>query len=281
MKLLRYGPPGMERPGVLDVTGHIRDLSGVVTDIQGSTLNEESLAALAKLDLGALPLVEGEPRLGPCVGHVGKIVCVGLNYSDHAAETGLTVPDEPVLFLKATTAISGPNDPVVIPRKASKTDWEVELAVVIGREAKYVDVHHAMSHVAGYCIMNDVSEREFQIERCGQWVKGKSCDSFAPLGPWLVTKVDIPEPQNLNLWLEVNGARMQHGNTETMVFGVAYLVSYISQFMRLEAGDVIATGTPPGVGLGMKPPEFLQEGDVMRLGIDGLGVQKQWVEKAE
>jgi len=275
MKLLRYGDPGRERPGLVDADGRIRDLSRVVPDIAGATLLPENLAKLRDTDASGLPEVAGKPRIGPCVGSVGKIVCVGLNYSDHAAESGLPVPDEPVLFMKATSAICGPYDDVEIPRGSEKTDWEVELGIVIGRPAKYVSQDQALSHVAGYCVVNDVSERTFQIERGGQWDKGKGHDTFGPLGPWLVTADEVPDPQDLHMWLEVDGKRYQDGSTRTMIFGVAHLVSYISQFMSLQSGDVISTGTPPGVGLGQKPPLYLKPGQTMRLGIAGLGEQRQ------
>lgn len=275
MKLLRYGRPGKERPGVLDADGKIRDLSEHVTDIAGDVLSPTSLRKLAKIDPTTLPLVRGKPRIGPCVSGTGKFICIGLNYSDHAAETGMAVPSEPVIFMKATSAIVGPDDDVLIPRGSKKTDWEVELGIVIGKKAKYVSEAEALNHVAGYCTINDVSEREFQAERQGQWTKGKSCDTFGPTGPWLVTKDEVPDPQNLNMWLTVNGKKMQDGSTKTMVYGVAHLVSYLSQFMSLLPGDIISTGTPPGVGLGMKPPKFLKNGDVVELGIEGLGTQKQ------
>jgi 2-keto-4-pentenoate hydratase/2-oxohepta-3-ene-1,7-dioic acid hydratase in catechol pathway len=275
MKLLRYGEPGAERPGLLDAEGRIRDLSGHVADVAGAALDPAALAQLSALDPATLPVVSGAPRLGPCVAGIGKFICIGLNYSDHAAESGLPVPDEPVIFMKATSAVSGPNDPVVIPRGSEKTDWEVELGVVIGRRAKYVPEAEALDYVAGYCVCHDVSERAFQIERSGQWTKGKSCDTFGPLGPWLVTRDEVPDPQALSLWLSVNGARVQDGSTGTMVFGVAALVSYLSRFMSLMPGDVISTGTPPGVGLGMKPPRYLKPGDVVVLGIAGLGTQRQ------
>lgn len=278
MKLLRYGPPGEEKPGMLDGEGRIRDLSAVVADIAGEALLPESLQGLRALDAQALPLVEGEPRLGPCVGRIGKFICIGLNYADHAAESGLPVPSEPIIFMKATSAICGPNDAIRIPRGSTKTDWEAELGVVIGRPAKYVSQDRAFDHVAGYCVINDVSEREFQIERGGQWTKGKSCDTFGPIGPWLVTPDEIADPQRLAMWLEVDGTRRQDGSTETMVFGVAHLVSYLSQFMSLQPGDVISTGTPPGVGMGQKPPVYLEPGQTVRLGIEGLGEQKQRVE---
>jgi 2-keto-4-pentenoate hydratase/2-oxohepta-3-ene-1,7-dioic acid hydratase in catechol pathway len=275
MKLLRYGPKGKEKPGVLDAEGRLRDLSGAVADIAGATLMPRGLAKLKKIDPESLPKVRGAPRLGPCVGHVGKFICIGLNYSDHAAETGAKVPDEPILFQKATSAICGPNDDIVIPKGSKKTDWEVELGVVIGAEARYVSKERAMDHVAGYCVVNDLSEREFQIERGGQWTKGKSADTFGPIGPWLVTKDEVKDPQNLKMWLDVGGKRRQNGSTATMVFGVAHLVYYVSQFMSLQPGDIISTGTPPGVGLGMNPPVFLKPGQTMRLGIEGLGEQSQ------
>jgi 2-keto-4-pentenoate hydratase/2-oxohepta-3-ene-1,7-dioic acid hydratase in catechol pathway len=275
MKLLRYGPKGSEKPALLDGGGVIRDLSGIVDDIAGATLSPHGLAQLAALDTAALPALP-EDRIGACVARVGKFICVGLNYADHARETGKAPPDEPILFMKATTAINGPNDPVEIPRGSTKADWEVELGVVIGTRAKYVSEADALAHVAGYCLVNDVSERAFQSERGGQWTKGKSHDTFGPIGPWLVTADEIADPQNIGLWLDVDGVRRQTGNTNTMIFSVAFLVSYISQFMTLEPGDVIATGTPPGVGMGIKPePIFLREGQVMTLGIDGLGSQRQ------
>ena len=277
MKLLRYGSPGKERPGVLDHDGRIRDLSGVVGDIAGNVLLPDSLAALAKIDLATLPLVDGSLRIGPCVGSVGKFLCIGLNYSDHAAETGSVVPSEPILFTKATSAIIGPDDAVEIPRGSVKTDWEVELGIVIGKPAKYVSEAEAMDHIAGWCLINDISEREFQLERQGTWDKGKGCDTFGPIGPWLVTRDELADPTNLGMWLDVNGHRYQNGSTATMVFGPAMLVSYISQFMSLQPGDIISTGTPPGVGLGQKPPVFLKSADVMELGITGLGVQRQRV----
>lgn len=274
MKLLRFGPKGQERPGLLDAEGNLRDLSAHVGDFSGPDLSQ-AIAAAASVDPITLPLVEGTPRLGPCVGNVGKFICVGLNYSDHAAESGMEVPPEPIIFFKATSAICGPNDDVEIPRTSEATDWEVELAVVIGTTAKYVSEDQALDHVAGYCVVNDVSERDFQIKRHGQWVKGKSADTFGPTGPWLVTRDEVPDPQNLNMYLEVNGHRYQNGTTRTMVYGVAHLVSYISQFMSLQPGDIISTGTPPGVGMGQNPPLYLKPGDVMELGIEGLGVQQQ------
>jgi 2-keto-4-pentenoate hydratase/2-oxohepta-3-ene-1,7-dioic acid hydratase in catechol pathway len=277
MKLLRYGPRGQEKPGLLDADGHIRDLSGTVGDLAGDVLRPASLDRLRAIDASTLPLVEGRPRIGPCVGRVGKLVCIGLNYSDHAAEAGMAIPTEPIIFMKATSAIVGPDDDVVIPRGSEKTDWEVELGVVIGEPAKYVEEKDALSHVAGYCVANDVSERAFQLEGTGQWVKGKACDTFGPLGPWLVTTDEVPDPQDLRLWLEVDGHRYQDGTTRTMVFGVAHLVSYLSRFMTLHPGDVISTGTPPGVGMGCKPPVYLRPGQRMQLGIDGLGRQRQRV----
>ena len=275
MKLFRHGHPGAERPGLVDADGVLRDLHGKVDDITGATLSPASLKVLASIDPATLPRLDPGVRLGPAVGQVGKMTCVGMNYADHARETGAPIPEQPVLFMKATTAIMGPNDDVVIPRGSVKTDWEVELGVVIGTVARDVAVDHALSHVAGYMVVNDLSEREFQMEHGGQWVKGKSCDTFGPLGPWLVTTDDIPDPQNLDLWLSVNGHRYQSSNTRNMVFGVAKLVSYISRYMTLMPGDVISTGTPAGVGLGLKPPTYLKPGDVMELGIEGLGTQRQ------
>ena len=277
MKLLRYGPKGQEKPGLLDGDGNIRDLSGHVADIAADTLSPSGLSALADIDLASLPLVAGTPRIGACVGQVGKFICIGLNYADHAKESGLEMPPEPVLFFKATSAIMGPNDDVIIPKGSTKTDWEDELGVVIGNHAAYVDEADALDHVAGYCVINDLSERAFQFERAGQWVKGKSADTFGPIGPWLVTKDEIKDPQNLSLWLEVDGQRRQNGSTRTMVYSVRHLVSYVSQFMSLQPGDVISTGTPPGVGMGMKPPTYLKPGQTMRLGVDGLGEQQQIV----
>jgi 2-keto-4-pentenoate hydratase/2-oxohepta-3-ene-1,7-dioic acid hydratase in catechol pathway len=277
MKLLRYGSPGTEKPGLLDTAGRIRDLSGVMSDVAGDALLPPSLDRLRLLDVNTLPLVNGTQRLGPCVGRVGKFVCVGLNYSDHAAESNMPVPAEPIIFMKATSSIMGPNDDVVIPRGSQKTDWEVELGVVIGAEAKYVTEAEAMAHVAGYCLVNDLSERAFQLEGTGQWVKGKSADTFGPIGPWLVTTDEVRDWQCLEMWLDVDGHRYQHGSTRTMVFGVPYLVSYLSRFMSLQPGDVISTGTPPGVGLGQKPPVYLRPGNRMRLGIEGLGEQNQRV----
>lgn len=275
MKLLRYGNPGHEKPGMLDAKGQLRDLSQVCHDIAGETLSPAGLARLAKIDPASLPLVPGNPRLGACVSGIGKFICIGLNYADHAAESGLAVPPEPVLFLKATSAVCGPNDAVIIPRGSVKTDWEVELGVVIGTAGKYIDQAKALDHVAGYCVINDVSEREFQIERAGQWDKGKGCDTFGPTGPWLVTKDEVPDPQALGMWLEVDGKRYQNGSTKTMVYGVAFLVAYLSKFFTLHPGDVISTGTPPGVGMGQKPQVYLKPGQTMKLGIDGLGTQTQ------
>ena len=282
MKLLRYGPKGQEKPGLLDAQGKIRDLSGVVGDIDGATLGDASLAKLRALDPASLPVVEGNPRLGPAVGKIGKFICIGLNYADHAAESNLPVPTEPVVFNKWNSAISGPNDDVEIPRGSKKTDWEVELGVVIGKPAKYIDEANALDYVAGYCVINDVSEREWQIERGGTWDKGKGFDTFGPIGPWVVTRDEVADPQNLNLWLEVDGHRYQNGSTKTMVFGVAKLVSYLSTCMSLQPGDVISTGTPPGVGMGVKPnPISLKPGQTIRLGIEGLGEQQQKTYAAE
>ncbi|KUZ68337.1 ureidoglycolate lyase [Burkholderia ubonensis] len=275
MKLLRYGAKHHEKPGLLDAQGRLRDLSGVVDDIAGDVLAPASLARLAGIDPATLPLVGGAPRLGACVGRVGKFICIGLNYSDHAAESGMEVPKEPVVFSKWTSAIAGPNDDVEIPRGSEKTDWEVELGVVIGRGGRYIDEADALSHVAGYCVVNDVSEREFQLEHGGTWDKGKGSDTFGPLGPWLVTADEVPDPHALRLWLDVDGRRYQNGSTATMIFRVPFLVSYLSRFMSLQPGDVISTGTPPGVGLGQKPPVYLRAGQVMTLGIDGLGEQRQ------
>ncbi|HTV69726.1 MAG TPA: fumarylacetoacetate hydrolase family protein [Rhizobiaceae bacterium] len=275
MKLVRYGSAGKEKPGLVNADGKIRDLSGHVDDIAGKALDPKTLKKLGKIDPKTLPAVRGNPRFGPCVAGVGKFICIGLNYSDHAAETGATVPPEPIIFMKATSAITGPNDTLLIPKKSKKTDWEVELAVVIGKTAKYVSEKDAMDYVAGYCVAHDVSEREFQQERHGQWTKGKSADSFGPIGPWLVTKDEIADPQDLKMWLKVNGKMMQNGSTKTMVYGVKYLVAYLSQFMSLQPGDIISTGTPPGVGLGMNPPKFLKAKDKVELGIEGLGTQMQ------
>lgn len=277
MKLLRYGLPGQDRPGILDADNNLRDLSEIVPDIAGEYLSPACLARLRQIDVSRLPRVPGRPRIGPCVGQVGKFICIGLNYSDHATEAGMKVPAEPVIFMKATSAIIGPNDHVVIPRGGTKTDWEVELGVVIGKPAKYVSEAEAMAHVAGYCVINDLSERAFQLEGTGQWVKGKSADTFGPIGPWLVTPDEIADPQNLKMWLEIDGHRYQDGSTRTMIFGVRHLVSYLSRFMSLQPGDIISTGTPPGVGMGQKPPCYLQPGNRMRLGIEGLGEQDQTV----
>ena len=274
MKLLRHGPIGAEKPGILHSDGTVRDLSAIVSDIGGDVLSDAGMALIRAADPARLPIVQGA-RLGPCVAGTGKFICIGLNYSDHAAETGATVPPEPIIFMKATSAICGPNDPIIIPRTSEKTDWEVELAVIIGKKAKYVTEAEAMSYVAGYAVTNDVSERAFQTERSGQWTKGKSCDNFGQIGPYLVTRDEVADPQNLSMWLTVNGSKMQNGSTKTMVYGVQFLVSYLSQFMTLHPGDVISTGTPPGVGLGMKPPKYLKAGDVVELGIEGLGQQRQ------
>jgi 2-keto-4-pentenoate hydratase/2-oxohepta-3-ene-1,7-dioic acid hydratase in catechol pathway len=280
MKLLRHGPPGSERPGMLDDAGGIRDLSALVPDIRGKFLLPETIAMLRATNVAALPRVEGRPRLGPCVGSVGKIVCVGLNYSDHAAESNMVVPSEPVLFMKPSSSIIGPDDAVDIPPGSEKTDWEVELGVVVGKPGRHIDEQDAFEHIAGYCIVNDISERAYQLERGGQWDKGKGYDTFAPIGPWLVTTDEIADPQMLAMWLDVDGRRFQRGNTRTMVFGVAFLVAYISQFMSLQSGDIISTGTPPGVGLGQKPPLYLKPGQTMRLGIEGLGTQEQLTRRA-
>lgn len=276
MKLLRYGPRGQEKPGVIDATGAIRDLSGVIGDLDAKALAAGDLGKLKGVDPASLPKVDGNPRIGACVGGVGKVVCIGLNYSDHAAETGAAIPKEPIVFMKATSAVQGPDDDVHIPRASKKCDWEVELGVIIGKTAKYVSEADALSHVAGYCVANDVSEREFQAERGGQWTKGKSCDTFGPIGPWFVTADEVADPQNLDMFCDVNGKRMQTGNTRTMIFPVAHIIHYVSQMMSLHPGDVIMTGTPPGVGLGIKPqPVFLKAGDEMHLGIAGLGEQRQ------
>lgn len=278
MKLLRYGPPGAEKPAILAADGTIRDLSAHVADIGGAAISPAGLEKLRKIDASTLPVVDAATRLGPCVAGTGKFICIGLNYADHAAEAGMDVPPEPVVFMKATSAICGPNDPIIIPRGSEKTDWEVELAVIIGSKAKYVSEADAMNHVAGYAVANDVSERAYQIERAGQWTKGKSCDNFGQLGPWLVTGDEVADPQDLKLWLSVDGETMQDGSTRTMVYGVAHLVSYLSQFMTLHPGDVISTGTPPGVGMGMKPaPRYLKAGEVVELGVEGLGTQRQEV----
>ena len=275
MKLLRYGPKGQEKPGLLDGEGKIRSLAGVVEDIAGPVLVPAGLARLREVEIAGLPVVDGTQRLGACVGGIGKFVCIGLNYADHAAESGLKVPPEPVVFMKATSAVVGPDDPVEIPRGSEKTDWEVELGVVIGSPAKYITEAQALDHVAGYCVVNDVSERAFQAERSGQWTKGKSHDTFGPIGPWLVTRDEVADPQSLAMWLEVDGHRYQDGSTRTMVYQVPFLISYLSQFFSLQPGDVISTGTPPGVGMGQKPPVYLRPGQMIRLGIEGLGVQTQ------
>jgi ureidoglycolate lyase/2,4-diketo-3-deoxy-L-fuconate hydrolase len=276
MRLLRYGAPGQEKPGLLDSTHTIRDLSGVIDDVAGAALLPETLNRLRGIDPKTLPAVPAGERIGPCVGRIGKFICIGLNYADHAAESGLPVPAEPVVFNKWLSAVVGPNDDVRIPRGSKKTDWEVELGVVIGKGGVYIDEADALDHVAGYCVINDVSEREYQIERGGTWDKGKGCDTFGPIGPWLVTKDEVPDPQRLSLWLEVDGKRYQNGSTSTMIFNVAHIVSYLSRFMSLQPGDVISTGTPPGVGMGIKPePVYLRAGQTMRLGIEGLGEQQQ------
>ncbi len=275
MKLLRFGEVGAEKPGLLDSDGNIRDLSAHIDDVAGANLSPDALAKLSAIDVSSLPLVDGSPRLGPCVAGTGKVMCIGLNYSDHAAETGADVPPEPILFMKASSAIVGPNDTVEIPRGSVATDWEVELGVVIGTTAKYVSEEEALDYVAGYCLCNDVSERDFQAKRSGQWTKGKSCDTFGPTGPYLVTKDEVADPNNLAMWCDVNGHRYQDGSSKTMVYQIAFLVSYLSQFMSLHPGDIISTGTPPGVGMGQKPPLYLKAGDVMELGIEGLGTQRQ------
>ena len=276
MKLVRYGATGQEKPGMIDADGTLRDLSAHVADITGATLGDDSIAKLRALDPATLPAVEGSPRMGACVGDIGKFMCIGLNYADHAAETGADIPEHPILFMKANSAITGPNDDVVMPRGSVKTDWEVELGVVIGKAAKYVSEEEALEYVAGYCLCNDVSERHFQTSLTGQWTKGKSCDTFGPTGPWLVTRDEVEDPQNLDMWLDVNGKRMQTGNTKTMIFTVAQVISHLSQLFTLHPGDVISTGTPPGVGMGMKPePVYLKDGDVMELSIQGLGMQRQ------
>lgn len=278
MKLVRYGPPGREKPGIVDADGKIRDLSRIVPDISGEALSPKGLAKIKKANIKKLKVVPGKPRIGPCVGKVGNFIAIGLNYSDHAAEAGMPIPKEPIIFNKAPSCICGPNDNTLVPKDSKKLDWEVELGIVIGSRARYLSKDKAMSVVAGYCLANDVSEREFQIERAGQWCKGKGCETFGPLGPWLVTRDEIKDPQNLDMWLDVNGEKRQRGNTRTMIFGVAHIVWYCSQFFVMEPGDVIITGTPPGVGLGMKPePKYLKAGDVVTLGIAGLGEQKQKV----
>ena len=277
MKLLRYGPAGQERPSSLDADNHIRDLSGHIRDIGPETVTASGLAALARLDPASLPLVQGSPRLGVPVANVGKFIAIGLNYADHAAELNLPIPKEPVVFTKATSSLTGPNDQVMLPQGSVKSDWEVELGIIIGKRAAYVAPEVVLDHVAGYCVVNDVSEREYQIERGGSWDKGKGCDTFGPVGPWLATKDEVPDPQTLGMWLDLNGQRMQTGNTKTMIFSVVDIVSYVSRFMTLLPGDIITTGTPPGVGMGKQPPIFLKPGDVMALGIDGLGEQRQQV----
>jgi 2-keto-4-pentenoate hydratase/2-oxohepta-3-ene-1,7-dioic acid hydratase in catechol pathway len=277
MKLLRYGSPDHEKPGILAADGQIRDLSEIIPDLAGKALLPESMEKLRKIDLSSLPKVPGQPRLGPCVTGVGKFVCIGLNYSDHAREAGMAIPAEPVIFMKAPSAICGPNDDIVTPRGSTKMDWEVELGVVIGQPGKYIEERDALSHVAGYCVINDLSERAFQLDGTGQWVKGKSADTFGPIGPWLVTPDEVPDPQNLDMWLEVDGHRYQNGSTQTMIFGVAHLISYVSRFMSLQTGDIISTGTPPGVGFGLKPPVFLRAGNRIQLAIGGLGQQTQKV----
>ncbi len=277
MKLLRYGAPGEEKPGALDGAGEIRDLSGIISDVGGESLLPDAIEKLRDIDLATLPKVSGQTRIGPCVASVGKFICIGLNYSDHAAESGMAVPSEPVIFMKATSSICGPDDDVLIPRGSQKMDWEIELGVVIGKPGKYVEEANVLSHVAGYCIVNDLSERAFQLEGTGQWVKGKSADTFGPVGPWLVTPDEVPDPQNLDLWLDVDGQRRQSGNTRTMIFGVASLISYVSRFMSLRTGDIISTGTPPGVGFGRKPPLYLRPGNRLQLRISGHGQQNQMV----
>ena len=281
MKLLRYGIAGQERPGILDAQGNVRDLCSVVSDINGKALSEETLKKIASIHIESLPVVNEPGRIGPCVNGVGKFICIGLNYADHAAESGLDVPAEPVVFMKATSAITGPNDNIIKPRNSTKLDWEVELGIVIGKHASYVELDEAMEYIAGYCVINDVSERNFQLERGGQWDKGKGCDSFGPIGPYLVTRDEVADPLDLTLWLKVNGKIFQNGSTNKMVFGPAFLVHYLSQFMSLQPGDIISTGTPPGVGLGQKPPVYLNEGDVVELGIEGMGVQRQVVANAK
>ncbi|RYE07354.1 MAG: FAA hydrolase family protein [Hyphomicrobiales bacterium] len=276
MKLLRVGAPGLEKPAILHTDGTYRDLSSIVPELRGLVLTPEGLSRIRAADHGSLPILDSNSRIGPCVDQVGKFICIGLNYADHAAETGSPIPAEPIIFMKATSAIIGPNDDVIIPKNAIKPDWEVELGIIIGKEARYVDEADAMDHVAGFCVVNDVSERHFQTERGGQWDKGKGCDTFGPIGPWLVTPDEVPDPQNLKMWLDVDGHRYQNGSTKTMIFNVIQIVSYVSQFMSLQPGDVISTGTPPGVGMGIKPnPVWLKPGNVMKLGIEGLGEQTQ------
>ena len=275
MKLLRYRINNIVKPGILDDKGNVRDVSTLINDWNGDTISSENLSRIKSIDLNSLPIIDNHTSIAPCVGNVGKFICIGLNYSDHAAETGMEVPKEPIIFMKATSAICGPHDNIIIPKNSSKSDWEVELGVVIGKETKYIDETQSQEHIAGYCIVNDLSEREFQIEHSGQWVKGKSCDTFGPIGPYLVTKDEVNDPQNLKMWLDVNGKRMQNGSTSTMVYGVNFLISYLSKFMSLQPGDIISTGTPPGVGMGFKPPVYLKPGDRMQLGIEGLGEQSQ------
>ena len=277
MKLLRVGAPGLEKPAILHSDGTYRDLSAIVPELRGLVLTPEGMARIRAVDPATLPVLSQDLRIGPCVDKVGKFICIGLNYADHAAETGAPIPAEPIIFMKATSAIIGPNDDVIIPKNAKKPDWEVELGIIIGKEARYIEEKDAFDHIAGYCVVNDVSERHFQTERGGQWDKGKGCDTFGPIGPWLVTTDEVPDPQNLSMWLEVDGHRYQNGSTKTMIFGVVQVVSYVSQFMLLQAGDVITTGTPPGVGAGMKPPKFLKGGETVHLGIQGLGEQTQKV----
>ena len=284
MKLLRYGAPGTEKPGLLDAAGRVRDLSAVIADIGGDALRPEGIAALQKLDPESLPLVDGTPqedlRLGACVGNIGKYICIGLNYADHAEEAGMPIPEEPIIFNKWTSAVCGPNDPIQVPRGSVKTDWEVELGVVIGKPGVYIDEANAMDHVAGFCVINDVSERDFLLNRAGTWDKGKGCDTFGPTGPWLVTKDEVADMDALEMWLDVDGERMQSGSTATLIFRIPHIVSYCSQFMSLQSGDVISTGTPPGVGMGQKPPRYLHGGETVTLGISGLGEQKSRVQKA-
>ena len=277
MKLLRFGEIGAEKPGILDDENNVRDLSDHIDDIDGRTISEEGLNYIRSIDIAGLPIISAQTRIGPCVGNVGKYVCIGLNYSDHAEEANMPIPSEPIIFFKATSCITGPNDKIILPKNSQKVDWEVELCIVIGAEARYVSEADALEHVAGFCVANDVSERHFQLERGGQWVKGKSADSFGPIGPWLVTRDEVPNFQNLNLYLEVDGKRYQDGSTSTMIFGVSYIVSYVSHFMSLQPGDIIATGTPPGVGMGQNPQVFLQEGQVVSASVEGLGTQKQLV----
>lgn len=277
MKLLRFGEIGAEKPGILDDENNVRDLSDHIDDIDGRTISEEGLNYIRSIDIAGLPIISAQTRIGPCVGNVGKYVCIGLNYSDHAEEANMPIPSEPIIFFKATSCITGPNDKIILPKNSQKVDWEVELCIVIGAEARYVSEADALEHVAGFCVANDVSERHFQLERGGQWVKGKSADSFGPIGPWLVTRDEVPNFQNLNLYLEVDGQRYQDGSTSTMIFGVSHIVSYVSHFMSLQPGDIIATGTPPGVGMGQNPQVFLQEGQVVSASVEGLGTQKQLV----